>query len=718
MMAVHLPLSEVSQYEAREIMASDKNVLKPGSGDPTITSKLLDIILGVFWVTKIREGAKGEGMHFPGPNSAKIAMDYGALNIHAKINVLGKEGTKFASDNGNLLETTVGRIIFNEMLPVDYPYINEEVGNGKMQTIVDDLIARYGVNDIAPILDKIKDFGFEQATKSGTTWGIDDVIEPAGKQEIVDASRVKVAEIESQYSEGLISDEERHRMIIEVWHGTKGEVEKLIPATIDPKGSVYDMVTSGARGSLGQITNMAGMKGLIVNSQGETIETPIISSGKSGLSPIEYFITTYGSRKGLTDTALNTAKAGYLTRRLFDVAQDVIITEHDCGTKKSVLIEADSDSGIIVSMSKKVRGRTLANTLKSEDGTVNMKKGHVITKLDANAIEAAGITSVEVKSPMTCETTYGVCAQCYGTDLGNDEMIDLGEAVGTIAAQAIGEPGTQLTMRTFHAGGTASVGGDITQGLPRVEEIFERRKPKTPAIIAKVSGMITDIVDNGKDKVVMVAADNKSTAKRDTEYVIPHIRMCLVKAGDTLEKGQLLTDGSVDLQELFKYAGKERTQDYVISQVNKIYELQGASVSRKHIEVIIRQMFSRARITDSGDTPLTIGEVVDVSYINEINNIAKEEGKKEAQLEQLIMGISEVSLTRRSFLSSASFQHTSKILISHAVKGSKETMRGLKENVILGRLIPAGTGFAGSKKQLRAAEVAQEEKDALSKVEE
>jgi DNA-directed RNA polymerase subunit beta' len=714
MMAVHLPLSEVAQYEAREIMASDKNILKPGSGDPTITSKLLDIILGVFWVTKIREGALGEGMHFPGPNSAKIAMDYGALNIHALINVRGKEGTKFENEDGKLLETTVGRIIFNEMLPEDYPYINEEVANGKMQEIVDDLIARYGVNDIAPILDKIKDFGFEQATKSGTTWGIDDIVEPEGKDEIIDAAKLKVSEIEAQYSEGLLSDEERHRMIVELWHGIKGDVEKLIPATIDPKGSVYDMVTSGARGSIGQITNMAGMKGLIVNSQGETIETPIISSGKSGLSPIEYFITTYGSRKGLTDTALNTAKAGYLTRRLFDVAQDVIITEHDCGTTKSVLIEADSDSGIIVSMSKKVRGRTLAKTLKSEDGTLDLKKGHIVTKLDAIAIEEAGIKSVEVKSPMTCETVYGVCSQCYGTDLGNDEMIDLGEAVGTIAAQAIGEPGTQLTMRTFHAGGTASVGGDITQGLPRVEEIFERRKPKTPAVIARVAGMVTDIVDNGKDKVVMVAADNKSTAKRDTEYVIPHIRMCLVKAGDVLEQGQLLTDGSVDLQELFKYSSKEITQDYVISQVNKIYELQGASVSRKHIEVIIRQMFSRGRVTDSGDTPLTIGEVVDVSYINEVNNIAKEEGKKEAEFEQLIMGISEVSLTRRSFLSSASFQHTSKILISHAVKGSKEVMRGLKENVILGRLIPAGSGFEGSKKQIRAAEIAKEEKERLS----
>lgn len=710
MMAVHLPLSEVAQYEAREIMASDKNILKPGSGDPTITSKLLDIILGVFWVTKMREGEQGEGMHFPGPNSAKIAMDYGAVNIHAKINVRGKEGTKFETEDGSLLETTVGRIIFNEMLPDDYPYINEEVGNGKMQKIVDNLIAKYGVDDIAPILDKIKDFGFDQATKSGTTWGIDDIIEPEGKDAIVEESKKKIAEIESQYEEGLLSDDERHRMVVEVWHGTKGEVEKLIPDTIDPKGSVYDMVTSGARGSLGQITNMAGMKGLIVNSQGETIETPIVSSGKSGLSPIEYFITTYGSRKGLTDTALNTAKAGYLTRRLFDVAQDVIITEHDCGTNKSVLIEADSDSGIVVSMSKKVRGRTLAKALKSEDGTVSLKKGHIVTKLDANAIEDAGITSVEVKSPMTCETAYGVCSQCYGTDLGNDEMIDLGEAVGTIAAQAIGEPGTQLTMRTFHAGGTASVGGDITQGLPRVEEIFERRKPKTPAVIARVAGMVTDIVDNGKDKVVMVAADNKSTAKRDTEYTIPHIRMCMVKAGDVLEKGQLLTDGSVDLQELFKYAGKEITQDYVISQVNKIYELQGASVSRKHIEVIIRQMFSRARITDPGDTPLTIGEVVDVSHINETNNIAKEEGKKEAEFEQLIMGISEVSLTRRSFLSSASFQHTSKILISHAVKGSKETMRGLKENVILGRLIPAGTGFEGSKKQMVAQEVAENAK--------
>jgi len=711
-MAVHVPLSAVSQYEAREIMASDKNILKPGSGDPVVSAKL-DILLGVYWVTKMIKGAKGEGSMFPGPNSAMTAIDFDIIDLRATIKVKGKENSKYAPFYNEPIETTAGRLMFNEMLPDDYPYVNEDVDNGKMQKIVDDMTDIHGIDFVAPILDKIKDFGFKYATKSGVTWGIDDIQEPEGKDEIIGRATTKVKEVYSQYNDGLLSDQEKLRMITEIWHGAKTEVEKTIPATLDPNGSVSDMVKSGARGSYSQITNMAGMKGLIVNSQGETIEYPVISSGKSGLTPIEYFTTTYGSRKGLTDTALNTAKAGYLTRRLFDVAQDVIVTEHDCGTKKSVTIKTDGDSGIIVSLAKKIRGRVVAQDIKDDAGNIILKKGHPLNKKDSLLVEESGVTEVEVRSPMTCETPYGVCAQCYGIDLGKDELVDLGEAVGTVAAQAIGEPGTQLTMRTFHAGGVASAGGDITAGLPRIEEVFERRKPKTPAVIARIDAIVSQVDMVGKDKRIVLAPKGDEKAKKVIEYVFAPIRVSLVKVGDEVKKGDLLTDGSADISELFKFAGKEKAQDYIISQVNKIYELQGASVSRKHIEVIVRQMFSRIKIADGGDTPLNIGEVVDASHLQIVNNKAKEQKIKEAEGETVIMGITEVSLTRQSFLSAASFQHTTKVLIGASTRGAKETLRGLKENVILGRLIPAGTGFEGSKKQERALEVDRLDREQL-----
>jgi len=696
-MAVHVPLSEIAQFEAREIMASDKNILKPGNGDPVIAAKLLDIILGVYWMTKAVDGEVGEGRIFPGPNTAMTAYDYGHLGLRAKIKVLGKKGTKFDAYTETPLETTVGRLLFNAILPEDYAYINEPIDKSKMSQIVDEAINKYPLDKVVEILDAIKIFGFTYTTKAGITWGLDDIQVPAEKWVAIEKGQKQVAEIVDQYNDGFLSADEKLRKIVEIWHGVKNDVEKIIPATLDINGSVYDMWKSGARGSLSQITQMAGMKGLIQNSQGETIEFPVISSSKEGLTPIEYFTTTHGSRKGLTDTALNTAKAGYLTRKLFSVAQDVVISEHDCGTSQHVTIKRSSDSGIEIPLSKKIRGRVLASTLEG------FKKGHLILKADAVAIEASGVDEVSVFSPLTCQAQKGVCAKCYGLDLGLGEMIDIGEAVGTVAAQAIGEPGTQLTMRTFHAGGTASVGGDITQGLPRVEEIFERRKPKSPALIAHVDGTIGEVTVIGKDRLITILPEGGSKVKkikRDTEYSCPLVRTPLVKAGDEVKKGDFLTDGSADLQEYFKYAGREKTQEYIISQVNKIYELQGESVSRKHIEVIIRQMFSRARVTASGDTPLSVGDVVERIVLDEEN--AKVESGEKAKADDLVMGITEVALTRDSFLAAASFQLTNKVLIASAVRGAEDHLVGLKENVIIGRLIPAGTGFAGSKKHAGA----------------
>jgi DNA-directed RNA polymerase subunit beta' len=709
-MAVHVPLSVASQYEAREIMAADKNILKPGSGDPVVAAKLLDILLGCYWMTKLVPGEEGEGKYFGGPNMAITAHDFGIVGLRAKIKIRGKEGTKFYSDDGHSVETTVGRILFNSVLPEDYPYINEEINKSKMASIVSDLLKIYGIEELPHILDDIKNFGFKYATRSGITWGMDDIKIPEQKPQIIADATEKVKQISNQHEEGLLSDTEKKRKVVNVWYDAKNQLEELIPETLDENGSVYDMWKSGARGSLGQLTNMAGMKGLIVNSKGEEVEFPLLSCSKEGFSPIEYFISTHGSRKGLTDTALNTAKAGYLTRRLFDVAQDVIISEEDCGTKNHIVITRDSDSGIEVALSKKVKGRVLSADLKDSKGNVLFKKGHMITKLDADEIENSDVEEVLVRSPLTCESKRGVCAKCYGVDLGNDHMIDVGETVGTIAAQAIGEPGTQLTMRTFHAGGTASVGGDITQGLPRVEEIFERRKPKSPAVVSKTPGVVTSIREEGKDRIISVLSEASSTKAKDKEieYSVPPIRSILVKKGEEVEQGQLLTDGSADLSELFKYGGKEKTEDYIIGQINKIYELQGEPVSRKHIEVIIRQMFSRVKVTNGGDTKYTAGDIVNkIDFMNENDRVKSEKGE-EGIADQVILGITEVSLTRKSFLSAASFQHTTKILINSAVRGIEDELFGLKENVILGRLIPAGTGFKGSKKYLAVEKIEEE----------
>jgi DNA-directed RNA polymerase subunit beta' len=703
MMAVHVPLSTEAQFEAKEIMAADKNILKPGSGEPTVTAKLLDVVLGCYWMTKIVSGQKGEGSIFDSPSSAMAAYNFDQLDFRAKIKVLPGTEAKFKEFKGDFLETSIGRLLFNSILPDDYPYVNKEVEKKTMGVIASDLISKYGIENVPPILDKIKDFGFQYVTHSGITWGIDDIKIPEGKGAVIDAGKKRSDEITAQYNEGLLSEEEKIRKNIEIWQSAKDQIEKLIPATLDENGSVHDMVLSGARGSLSQITQMAGMKGLIQNSAGDIIESPILSSTKEGLTPIEYFITTHGARKGLTDTALNTAKAGYLTRRLFVVAQNIIITEEDCKTKEGIAIKKGTASGIDVALSKNIYGRVLAEDVLKKNGDVLFARNHLLSKSDAEEIEKLGIDQVVVRSPLVCKTLRGICRQCYGLDLGKNKLVDLGEAVGTVAAQAIGEPGTQLTMRTFHAGGAASAGGDITQGLPRVEEVFEKRKPKNPAIISRTDGVVSEIKDSGKDRLIIVLPDikdkGKKSKKSEVEYTLNFLRTPIVKVGDKVEKGQFMTDGSADIEELFKYAGKETAQEYVISEVKKLYELQGESVSRKHIEVIVRQMFAGVKIKEAGNTNFSVGDVVENYEFVLENKQAKAKDKDEAKGEPMVMGITEVSVSRRSFLSAASFQHTTRVLINAAVRGSKDYLHGLMENVIIGRLIPAGTGFKGSPKQ-------------------
>jgi DNA-directed RNA polymerase subunit beta' len=702
-MAVHVPLSDEAQMEAREIMSANKNILKPGSAEPVVSEKLLDMALGCYWMTKIIPGAKGEGKAFESPNAAITAHDFGIVDFRAKIRVMGTDSEKYAQFEEKLFETSVGRLLFNSVLPSHHAYINDVISQRSLFGIVVDVIDAEGVDAIPKIIDKIKLIGFTYATRSGVTWGIDDVVVPPEKKEIIDGARKEEKHVIEQFQEGLLSRDERRRFVIEIWHRAKTDLEKVIPNTLDTMGSVHDMWQSGARGSLGQIGQMAGMKGLIVNTRGETLEFPVTSSMKEGMSPIEYFITTHGSRKGLADTALQTAKAGYLTRRLFDVAQDAVITEADCKAKQGVTINRVSASGIEIAFSKATRGRILAADITDAKGGVLFSKGHLMSRHDALAVEHSDVQSVTVRSPMACKTLRGVCQQCYGVDLTTNKLVDTGEAVGTIAAQAIGEPGTQLTMNTKHAGGTASVGGDVTQGLPRVEEVFEKRAPKIPAVVSKTDGVITEIRTEGRDKTIVVMPEVGAAAalkKRDNiEYPINYHRTVLVCEGDRVAQGQLLTDGSAILSEIFKYGGEHALQEYIIAETSKIYELQGVTISRKHIELIVKQMLSRFKITSSGDSQYTVGDVVEEWHFEKTNQELKAEGKELAKADKLILGITEVSLTRKSFLSAASFQNTTRILINAAVRGSEDRLVGLKENVIIGRLIPAGTGFPGSAKQ-------------------
>ena len=701
-MAVHVPLSEEAQAEARLIMASDKNILKPGNGEPVVSAKLLDIVLGIYWMTVIIGGEKGEGSYYSSPNSAITAHDFGVVDYRAKIHVLPTDTPKYVEFEGKIFETSVGRLLFNSVLPKDYPYINHEMTRKKMSELIDDLIEKYGIESIPGIMDKIKNFGFKFATHSGVTWGLDSVKIPKGKKTLIEDGWKKVAMVIEQYNDGLLSVQERRQKSVEIWQQVKSDIEKLMPSTLAPKDPVHDIIYSEARGGFSNLNQMAGMKGVIASISGEALEFPIISCYKEGLTPLEYFITTHGSRKGLTDTALNTAKAGYLTRRLFDVAQDEIIMEEDCGTKEGTIIHKQTASGIEIPFSKTLKGRYLAADVIDQKGETLFKRGHLVTKADGDTIDAQNVESVSVRSPLACKSVSGLCVKCYGTDLGNNKVIELGEAVGTVAAQAIGEPGTQLTMRTFHAGGVAAAGGDIVAGLPRVEEIFERRKPKNPAIISHIDGLITEIKTVGHDRLIVVtpeAGETKKGKKLDNEYVVVPSRTILTRVGNKGKRGDILTDGSADLEELFRYGGREKTENYIIYEVSKLYELQGAAVSHKHIELIVRQMFSRRKIKDAGDTRFTRGDVVEAAELFTENELAKKEGKEEAKADSMIMGITEVSLSRASFLSAASFQHTPKVLIQAALRGAQDKLVGLKENVIIGRLIPAGTGFEGGYKE-------------------
>ena len=703
-MAVHVPLTEEAQKEAREIMASSKNLLKPSTGE-SISAPTLDIVLGIYWLTSLKEDGKGVGKIFSSKNETVLSYDLGDLDLRAPVKILTRSGDKVET-----LETSVGRIYFNAALPNDFPFVNEVLDKKKLGALMDTLFRTYGPDPIPGILDKVKDIGYQYATKSGVSWGMDDLVVPPAKSDMIDRGLKKVSEIQDQYDNGLLTDDERYTKVIEVWSAVTKEVTDAVPMSLNKTGSVYQLVTSGARGSWGSITQMAGIKGLMRNPSGRIIELPIISSYKEGLSVFEYFISTHGARKGTADTALKTAVAGYLTRRLVDVAHDVVVTEEDCGVTEGLTVRRSDLEQEGVSMRKRLVGRILAEGVKSEDGSVAFKKGHLLSHEEAAALDEAGIKAVVLRSPVYCGARRGICQTCYGYDLGHNRPVEMGAAVGIVAAQAIGEPGTQLTMRTFHSGGAVGAGGsDITLGLPRVEEVFEARMPKGVAVISEIDGEVLDIVEDDKEKTIHILpkGGGKKSKGEVEEFHIPFGRTVTVKKGDTVAAGDLLCEGPIDLKQLFEVAGKTKAVNYILTEIVKMYALQGASISQKHVEVMIRQMFSRVKIIKPNDSSFAEGEIVDKLSLATENRQFIKEGKVSAEAVEMLSGITKVAITTPSFLSAASFQETSKVLIRAALESREDKLVGLKENVIIGRLIPAGTGFA-SHQERRAAEEAEE----------
>jgi len=698
-MAVHLPLSDEAQKEAREIMLSSRNLLKPATGE-SIVVPTKDSVLGVYYMTKIKPKMKGEGKIFGSEQDAILTHQFDEVDLRAKIKVkIGKE----------MIETSVGRILVNETFPEKFEFINKELKSKDIKSIVDRIFIECDIDETAKILDKIKDIGFKYATISGISWGMDDLIIPKEKDGIIADARIQVDVIDGYYSRGLITDEEKRTKVIEIWKDAIDKIGKVVPMTLDHAGPVFSMVDSKARASWNQINQMMGIKGLVQNPAGDIIDLPIISSFKEGFNVLEYFISTHGARKGTADTALRTAQAGYLTRRLVDVSQDVVITEADCGDTEGFEIKRKDSEEFGLLLGSRIFSRTVLKDIKDAGGKVIVKAGEIVDVKKSELIDAANVPEVIVRSPISCKTKFGICQKCYGYNLGDNKLVGIGTAVGIIAAQAIGEPGTQLTMRTFHTGGVASA-SDITAGLPRVQEVFEARIPKGKAIISEVDGKVIEVHDKGKqktikiqlDKSISVSSDEPSSAKKSgkksgnaevIEYSVPGSSTLWVANGDLVTKGQQLSEGSLDLKEVFGISGIITAANYVLNEVQKIYSNEGADINAKHIEVVIRQMFGRMRIKDVGDTNFTPGDIVEKISLAEENSRVKKSGGKPATGTQLLMGITKVALTTESWLSAASFQETAKVLINASTDSRSDKLRGLKENVILGRLIPAGTGY-------------------------
>ena len=698
-MAVHVPLTPEAITEARFLMLSVNNLLKPQDGKP-VTVPTQDMILGAYYLTVQIDGEKGEGMYFKDEDEALMAYQNGDVGLHCKVKV-----RRFKTDeNGNVrsktIETTVGRLIYNQGIPqdlgfvdrtdpekefdleIDFPVIKKNLG-----TIVAKCINAHGLSESAEVLDYIKATGYKYSTKGAFTVSVADVAVPPAKKEILAAADKQVENIHRQYKRGAITDEERYNAVIKVWEKATDDVTEAMKKNFDELNPIFMMAQSGARGNMNQVRQVAGMRGLMANTSGKAVEIPVKSCFREGLDSLEYFISAHGARKGLTDTALRTADSGYLTRRLVDVSQDIIIREDDCGSHEGIMLEDIKDGNqLIEGLEERLVGRFLLEDFKDpQTGELIVDTNTMITDKMAKQIVNTGVKQVWVRSILGCKCKHGACSKCYGMGLATRKLVNLGESVGIIAAQSIGEPGTQLTMRTFHSGGVA--GGDITQGLPRVEELFEARNPKGLAVITEIAGKVT-INDEKKKKTVTV------TGKDDAKtYVISFGSKLRVKDGDEVEAGEPLTEGSINPNDLLAIKGPEGVYTYIIQEVQKVYRNQGVDINDKHIEVITRQMLKKVRVEDSGDTGMFTASLVDMYDFEEQNEKAIAEGKKPATGKRVLLGITKASLATESFLSAASFQETTKVLTEAAIKGKVDSLMGLKENVIIGKLIPAGTGM-------------------------
>lgn len=748
-MAVHVPLSKEAQAEARMLMLAAQNILNPKDGKPVVTPSQ-DMVLGNYYLTLERENMKNEGHIFKSIDEVVMAYQNGYTSLHTRIGLhtqtLSEEKVS-AENKGKLLMTTVGKVIFNQIMPPSFPYINEPTRENlerktpnkyfidakdlgeeglveKIQEmplvdpfdkkylgqVIAEVFNKFHITETSVMLDLMKDLGFKYSAKAGITVGVADIVVLPEKQVIIDDTEEKVEKVQKQFSRGLITEEERYNAVIELWTKAKDVIQEKLMASLHRLNPIFMMSDSGARGNASNFTQLAGMRGLMANPSGEIIELPIKSSFREGLTVLEYFISTHGARKGLADTALKTADSGYLTRRLVDVAQDVIVREEDCGTDKGLSVSALTEgSELIEPLIDRLEGRYVKETVRHpETDEVILGSNELITPDIAKEIVNSGIEEVYIRSAFTCNTRHGVCERCYGKNLATGEKVEVGEAVGTIAAQSIGEPGTQLTMRTFHTGGVA--GSDITQGLPRIQELFEARNPKGQAQISEIHGTVTDIeVVKDRQQEVKVKGEHETRT-----YMVPGAARLLVEVGDKVGPGEVLNEGSIEPKQLLQVAGLNTTQEYLLKEVQKVYRMQGVEIGDKHVEVMVRQMLRKVRIIDAGDTSLLPGALVEIHTFTDANKEIFKQRKRPATAKPVLLGITKASLETESFLSAASFQETTRVLTDAAIKGKRDDLLGLKENVIIGKLIPAGTGMAKYKDvEIDVAEKAVSEEEVV-----
>ena len=728
-MAVHLPLSVEAQAECRFLLLSPNNLLKPSDGGPVAVPSQ-DMVLGIYYLTQERPGAAGEGKFFKNVNEAILAYENGVVTLHSRIKVRVSKTMADGTVKTDIVESTVGRFIFNEIIPQDLGFVDRSVegnelklevdfhvGKKQLKQILEKVINTHGATQTAITLDDIKAIGYKYSTRAAMTVSISDMTVPASKPQLIADAQATVDRISKNFRRGLITEEERYKEVIETWKATDDQLTHDLLTGLDKYNNIYMMADSGARGSDKQIKQLAGMRGLMADTTGHTIELPIKSNFREGLDVLEYFISAHGARKGLSDTALRTADSGYLTRRLVDVSQDLIVRETDCCEGKEIPymeIKAFMDGQeTIESLEERLTGRYIAETIVDPDtGEVVVKANHMCTPKRAAAVmkvlKKLGRDSVKIRTVLTCKSHIGVCAKCYGANMATGQPVQVGEAVGIIAAQSIGEPGTQLTMRTFHTGGVA--GGDITQGLPRVEELFEARKPKGLAIITEFGGVV-NIKDTKKKREIMVTDPETGNSKT---YLIPYGSRIKVTEGQVLEAGDELTEGSINPHDILKIKGVRAVQDYMIQEVQRVYRLQGVEINDKHVEVIVRQMLKKIRVEESGDSDVLPGVSMNVLEFNDMNEALIAQGKKPAEGKQVMLGITKASLATDSFLSAASFQETTKVLTEAAINGRVDHLIGLKENVLIGKLIPAGTGMKRYRNVRLSTDVSPEDEIMLS----